>query len=411
MILNYIWLFFFIIAFIIALIKLLFLGNTTIFPELVKSTFDMAATAVTICIGYIGMMALWLGIMKTGEKAGAVSFIAKFFKPFFRKIFPEIPDDHPAQGSIIMNFAANMLGLDNAATPLGLKAMNELQEINQNKDTASNAQIMFTVLNTSGLTLIPVSIMGFRAIAGAANPADIFLPILITTFFSSLAGLLTVSLIQRINLLNKTVLLYLGGMSAFVASIFFVLKSMEKSQIEIVSNTGGGLIIFAIIISFLLLAFIKKINVYDTFIDGAKEGFTVAVKIIPYLVAMLVAIGVFRTSGALDYLTDGIGWVLTQFGVNTEFVDALPTAFMKPLSGSGARGMMIETMDHFGPEAFVSKLACTFQGSTETTFYTLAVYFGAVNIKNTRYALSAGLFADLVGIIVAIFVAYFFFHI
>lgn len=410
MVLNWIWISFFIIGFLIALVKLIFLGDTGIFPDIINNTFEMAQTAVTICIGYIGMMALWLGIMQIGEKGGAINVLTKIFRPFFRKIFPDIPDNHPAHGAIVMNFAANMLGLDNAATPLGLKAMKELQEINPNKDTASNAQIMFLVLNTSGLTLIPVSIMGFRAIAGAQNPTDIFLPILLTTFFSTLAGLICVSIIQKIKLFNKTVLLYLGSLSAFVAGIFVLASHLSNVQLDHFSATAGTLIIFSLIIGFFMLGIRKKLNLYETFVDGAKEGFTIAIKIIPYLVAMLVGIGVFRTAGALDYLSDGISWIVAHLGMNTDFVDALPTAFMKPLSGSGARSMMIETMEHFGPDTFVSKLACTFQGSTETTFYTIAVYLGSVNIRKSRYAVGAGLTADLVGIIAAIFIAYLFFH-
>jgi spore maturation protein SpmA len=410
MVLNFIWIGFFLVAFLVALIKLIFLGDTEIFPALVASTFDMAEVAVKLCIGYIGMMALWLGIMKIGEKGGAVNVLARLFKPFFRKIFPDIPDNHPAHGSIMMNFAANMLGLDNAATPLGLKAMNELQELNPKKDTASNAQIMFLVLNTSGLTLIPVSIMGFRAIAGAANPTDIFLPILLTTFCSSLVGLLVVSAIQKINLLNKVVITFLGSMSLVVGGLFYLMASMQNMELEVFSSNLGNIIIIGIIVTFIILAIRKKINVYETFVEGAKDGFTVAIKIIPYLVAMLVAIGVFRTSGALDYLTDGIGWVIGSLGFNTDFVDALPTAFMKPLSGSGSRALMVETMNNYGADSFVSRVACTFQGSTETTFYTLAVYFGAVNIRKTRYAVGAGLIADLAAIIAAIVIAYIFFY-
>ncbi len=410
MVLNYIWIAFFLVAFVVALAKLIFLGDTQVFPAILDSTFSMAETSVNISIYLIGIMSLWLGIMKIGEKGGAIKFLSKAFSPLFARLFPEVPKGHPATGSMIMNFAANMLGLDNAATPLGLKAMKELQELNPSTRSASNAQIMFIVLNTSGLTLIPVSIMALRAANGAANPADIFIPILLTTFFSTLAGLVAVSVVQKINLFRKVVLAYLGGITLVVTAIIFSLLTLSKSQIGTVSNVGGNLILFSVIIAFILLALRKKINIYECFIDGAKEGFEVAVKIIPYLVAMLVGIGVFRASGTLDYLIDGLSSFFSLFGLNTDFVGALPTAFMKPLSGSGARGMMVEAMQHYGPDSFVGRLASTFQGSTETTFYTLAVYFGAINIKNTRHAVGCALIADLTGIIAAIFIGYLFFH-
>ena len=409
MALNYIWVAFFLIAFVVALIKLLFLGDTEVFTKMVESTFTMAETSVNIAIYLIGVMTLWLGIMKIGEEGGAVKILSKIINPLFRKLFPELPKDHPAGGSMLMNFAANMLGLDNAATPLGLKAMNELQELNPNKDTASNAQIMFLVLNTSGLTLIPISIMALRAAQGAANPADVFIPILLTTYFSTLAGLIVVSIYQKINLLNLTVLGYLGVGSLAIAGIIYYFYQLPQESIAKQSGLAGNFILFSIIITFLSLAIRKKVNVYENFVEGAKEGFTVAVKIIPYLVAMLVAIGVFRASGALDMLVAGIGWCFAKLGANTDFVPALPTAFMKPLSGSGARGMMVEAMQTYGADSFVGRLASTFQGSTETTFYTLAVYFGAVNIRKARYTVTCGLIADLAGIIAAIFIVYLFF--
>jgi spore maturation protein SpmA len=410
MALNYIWIAFFLIAFIIALFRLIFLGDAEIFPQLVEVTFERAKASVDISIYLIGVMTLWLGIMRIGEKGGAIRILSRLFGPLFSKLFPELPDKHPAVGSMIMNISANMLGLDNAATPLGLKAMTDLQEVNPSKNKASNAQIMFLVLNTSGLTLIPISIMALRAANGAANPSDVFLPILLATFFSTLAGLIAVSVVQRINLFNKTILAYLGSATALIIGLIIYFSHLSPDVAEKVSKVSGNLIIFSIIIAFLLLAFRKKVNVYEAFIEGAKDGFGVAIKIIPYLVAMLVAIGVFRTSGALDYLTNGIGAFFAFLGVNTDFVDALPTAFMKPLSGSGARGMMVDTMIAHGADSFVGRLSGVFQGSTETTFYVLAVYFGAVNIKHTRHTLGCALFADLIGVIAAIFIAYIFFH-
>ena len=410
MVLNYIWIAFFLLAFIFALLRLIFLGNTEVFPAIMNSTFEMAETSVKVSIYLIGVMALWLGIMKIGEKGGAVKGIAYLFNPLFSRLFPEIPKNHPAIGSMIMNISANMLGLDNAATPLGLKAMNELQEINTKKDTATNAQIMFLVINTSGLTIIPVSILAFRASYGAANPADIFLPILLATFCSTIAGLIAVSVVQKINLFNRIIMLYIGGAILFIASLMLLFSSMDQSRISSISGTAGNFILFFIIIAFILLALRKRINVYESFIEGAKDGFTVAIKIIPYLVAMLVGIGVFRASGAMDIIIDGIAHLVAFFGINTDFVPSLPTAFMKPLSGSGARGMMLEAMSTYGADSFVGRLSCVFQGSTETTFYTLAVYYGAVSIRRTRHTLGCALIADLVGIIAAIFIAYIFFH-
>jgi spore maturation protein SpmA len=425
MALNYIWLAFFIIAFVVALLRLIgyyfrnwfeqSLGwifdkaDSEVFTAIVESTFAMAKTSVDISIFLIGVMTLWLGIMKIGEAGGAINILARFTAPFFKKLFPGIPEGHAAGGSILMNFSANMLGLDNAATPLGLKAMNELQELNPDKETASNAQIMFLVLNTSGLTIIPVSVMALRAAAGAANPSDIFIPVLLTTFFSTIIGLIVVSLYQKINLFNKTVLAWIGSVSLIIALIIWFFSTLAAESVGRYSSIGGNFILFSIIIVFLLLAYRRKVNLFETFIDGAKEGFGIAVKIIPYLVAMLVGIGVFRASGTLDYFTGAIKWIVEMAGMDTRFVDGLPTAFMKPLSGSGARGMMVETMKTFGADSFAGRLASVFQGSTETTFYTLAVYFGSVGIRKTRYALTCGLLADLAGIIAAVFISYLFF--
>ena len=424
MVLNYIWIGFFLLGFIVALFRVSgyylqhnydwFSGivfdatDRDVFGAIVESTFSMAKTSVDIAIYLIGIMALWLGIMKIGERGGAVQLLSRLTSPFFRRIFPEIPRNHPAMGSMLMNITANMLGLDNAATPLGLKAMNQLQSLNKSKDTASNAQIMFLVLNTSGLTIIPVSIMGLRAAANAANPADIFLPILLTTFISTIVGLIAVSIVQKINLLNKVVLLYLGGISAIIGLLFFLLANMEKDQIAVFSRSVSGFIIFGFIIFFFILGIKRNINLYESFVDGAKEGFEVAVKIIPYLVAMLVAIGVFRASGTLDWITNGIGSLFAWIGFDTRFVDGLPTAFMKPLSGSGARGTMVEAMQHFGADSFAGRLTSIMQGSTETTFYTVALYYGAVNIKKTRYTISCGLIADLAAVLAAIFLMYYF---
>jgi len=410
MVLNYLWIAFFIIAFIIGLIKLIFFGDVEIFPELVASTFDNAKLGFEISLWLTGVMTLWLGIMKVGENGGVIRVLARVVGPLFNKLFPDIPKDHPASGSILMNLAANMLGLDNAATPLGLKAMTQLQELNPKKDTASNSMIMFLVLNTSGLTLIPISIMVYRSQMGAADPSDIFLPILLATFFSTMAGIISVSLYQKLNLLNKTVLAYLGGFSLLVATIIWYFSIIPQEKINVISSVASNIILFTIIVFFVGLAAYRKVNVYESFIDGAKDGFKIAIKIIPYLVAILVAVGVFRTSGAMGFLVDGIGWVFSSLGVNTDFVPALPTAFMKPLSGGGARGMMVDAMNTYGVDSFVGRLASTFQGSTDTTFYVLAVYFGSVGIKKTRYAVTCGLIADFAGIVAAIFIAYLFFH-
>ncbi len=410
MVLNYIWVAFFIIAFIVGLIRLIFFGDTEIFPLMMNGTFDMAKTGFEISLGLTGVMTLWMGLMKVGETGGIIRLMSKAVGPLFRRLFPEIPKDHPAVGSMMMNIAANMLGLDNAATPLGLKAMTQLQELNKDKDTASNSMIMFLVLNASGLTIIPISIMVYRTQLGAADPSDIFIPILLATFASTLTGIIAVSLLQRINLFNKVILLYLGSFTILISSIIWYFSTISQEQVTTISAVAGNLILFSIIFSFIVLGLVKRINVYDAFIDGAKEGFGIAVKIIPYLVAILVAVGVFRSCGALDFLVQGIGSMFAAMGVNTDFVDALPTAFMKPLSGSGARGMMVDTMKQYGADSFAGRLSCVFQGAADTTFYIVAVYFGSVGIKTTRYAITAGLLADLAGIIAAIFVAYLFFH-
>jgi spore maturation protein SpmA len=425
MVLNYIWIGFFVVGFLVALIRVIGFyyrdelytmfnlvfdkSDWQVIGNISNSLFQMAETSVmSVALPLAGTMAFWLGIMKIGEMGGAVGLLSKAINPFFSKIFPDIPKNHPASGAMMMNFAANMLGLDNSATPLGLKAMDHLQELNPQKDTASNSQIMFLVLNTSGLTLIPVSVMALRAGAGAANPSDIFLPILFATFFSSMAGLIIVSLIQKINLFNKVVLAYLGSVSLLVATFIFFFVRLTAIQQQSYSSVLTGIVLLFIIVSFLALGARKKLNLFEVFVDGAKEGFQVAVKIIPYLVAMLVAIAVFRASGAMDFVLSGIRYVVGWFTSETAFVDALPTALMKPLSGSGARGMMVETMTNYGPDSFAARLAATFQGSTETTFYVLAVYFGAVGIKKIRYALTAGLLADLAGIIASIIIAYMF---
>ncbi len=410
MVLNYIWIAFFLIAFVVGLIKLIFLGDIGVFPAMVSSTFDMAKTGFDISLGLTGVLTLWLGIMRIGEKGGIIKLLSKIINPFFRKIFPDLDKDHPAYGSIMMNIAANMLGLDNAATPMGLKAMDQLQETNKKKDTASNSQIMFLVLNTSGLTIIPISVMVYRAQLGAADPSDIFIPILLATFFSTLAGLIVVSIYQKINLFNKTILLYLGSVTALIIGLIAYLQQLPKEQVAEISSVASNLILFSIIALFIGLAAYKKINVYEAFIEGAKDGFKIAIKIIPYLVAILVAIGVFRASGAMDYLIDGFAFIFKTLGVNTDFIEALPTALMKPLSGSGARGMMVDTLKAHGADSFVGRVASTVQGATDTTFYIIAVYFGSVGIKNTRYAVTAGLIADFVGIISAILIAYLFFH-
>lgn len=409
MVLNYIWIAFFIIAFVVGLIKLVFFGDVEVFPAMMDSTFSSSKTAFEISLGLTGVLALWLGVMKIGEQGGVVNAFARVLSPVFTKLFPDIPKGHPVTGSIFMNVAANMLGLDNAATPLGLRAMEQLQELNPKKDTASNPMIMFLVLNTSGLTIIPVSVMVYRAELGAAQPSDIFIPILLATFFSTLAGIIVTSLFQKINLLNRTLLFTLGGVSLAVAGIIWGFSMLDKAMMNTVSTSIANILLMVIIIGFIIAGIVKKANVYEAFIEGAKDGFTTAVRIIPYLVAILVGIGVFRASGAMDLLIDGVGWVVSLFGINSDFVAALPTALMKPLSGSGARGLMVDAMTTYGADSFVGRLSCIFQGSTDTTFYILAVYFGSVAIKNTRHAVTCGLLADLAGIIAAIFIGYMFF--
>lgn len=410
MVLNYIWVGFFLIAFIVAIIKLIFFQDTALFPALLNSTFDMAKTGFELSLYLTGVMSLWLGLMKIGERGGIVPILSKIVGPFFARLFPEIPKNHPATGSIMMNFSANILGLDNAATPLGLKAMKELQEINPNKDTASNAQIMFLVLNTSGLTIIPLAILLDRSVMGAANPTDVFIPILIATFCSSLAGIIITAIYQRINLLHPTLLAYLIGFTAFITAAIYYFTSLSQEELQMQSSLISSIIILTIIIAFILLGLRKKLPMYETFVEGAKEGFETSIRIVPYLIGILVAIGVFRTSGALDYIIMGIAWLASSAGLNTDFVDALPVAFLKPLSGGASKGMMIETMKSFGPDSFAGRLASIFRGCTETTFYIIAVYFGSVGVRKTRYAVTCGLFADLVGIVCAIFVAYLFFH-
>ena len=409
MVLNYIWIAFFLVAFAVAVVRLIFMGDVEVFPAIMNSTFSSAKTAFEISLGLTGVLSLWLGIMRIGEKGGVVNVVARWLAPVFSKIFPDIPKGHPVTGTIFMNFAANMLGLDNAATPMGLKAMEQLQELNTKKDTATNPMIMFLVLNTSGLTLVPISVMVYRAQMGAALPTDVFVPILLATFFSTIVGLIVTCLYQRINLFNRTLLLFIGVLCSLVALIIWGFSAMPREQMDVVSSTFANVFLFSIITCFIIAGMRKKINVYDTFIEGAKEGFETAVRIIPYLVAILVAIGVFRASGAMDFLIDGIAWCIATLGGDTEFVGALPTALMKPLSGSGARGLMVDAMTTYGADSFVGRLACLFQGATDTTFYILAVYFGSVGIRKTRHAVTCGLLADLAGILSAIFICYLFF--
>lgn len=410
MVLNYIWIAFFVIAFVVALVRLVFWGDLEVFPAIINSTFDSSKTAFDISLGLTGILSLWLGIMKIGEQGGVINLFSRILGPLFSKLFPDIPKGHPVTGSIFMNLAANMLGLDNAATPLGLKAMEGLQELNPRKDTASNPMIMFLVLNTSSLTLIPISIMVYRAQLGAAQPTDVFVPILLATFFSTLAGIITVGLYQRINLLNRTILLFLGGTSLLIGGIIYFFTTLGRAQIDAYSTTFANVFLFVIIIGFILAGVRKKINVYNAFVDGAKEGFQTAVRIIPYLVAILVSIGVFRASGSMDFLIQGISSLIDWCGIDNQFVGALPTALMKPLSGSGARGLMVDAMSTYGADSFVGRLACIFQGSTDTTFYILAVYFGSVGITKTRHAVPCGLLSDLAGILAAIFICYLFFN-
>jgi spore maturation protein SpmA len=410
MVLNYIWIFFFLVAFIMGLAKMIFTGDLEVFPLMVNSTFEMAKTGFEISLGLTGILTLWSGIMKIGEKGGIVNIISKLIGPFFNKLFPELGKNHPAYGPMIMNFAANMMGLDNAATPMGLQAMNEMQKSNPNKETASNAQIMFLVLNASGLTLIPISIIVYRSQQGAADPSDVFIPLIISTFCSSLVGLIAVSLYQGIKLWDRTILTYLSAMILIISSIIYWTNTLPQEKIAVYSKVVSNMILFTIIIGFLFLGMRKKINVYETFIDGAKDGFAIAIKIVPYLVAILVAIGVFRASGAMEYFTNFVRWSVETMGFNSDWVEALPTAIMKPLSGSGSRGMMVDAMKTFGADSFVGRIACVVQGAGDTTFFVLAVYFGSVGIKNTRHALPSALIADFAGLIAAIFVSYLFFH-
>ncbi len=411
MVLNYIWIGFFLIAFVVAVLNFAISGDTLTFKAIIDATFSASKMAVIdIALPLTGIMTLWLGLMNIGEKAGAVGVLAKIVGPFFNRLFPEIPKNHPASGQLLMNFSANMLGLDNAATPLGLKAMNSLQELNPKKDTASNAQIMFLVINTSGLTVIPVAILAQRAIMGASNPTDVFIPVLIATYCSTLAAVIAVGIKQKIKLLNKTILAWIIGITGVLGALTYYLSTLPKEQMEVISSVGSNGILLLIICGFIGGGLYKRINVYEAFIDGAKDGFTTTIKIVPYLVGMLVAIAVFRASGAMDYLVNGLAWCLSGLGINTDFVGALPTALMKPLSGSGAKAMMVESMATFGADSFVGRLSCLFQGAADTTFYIIALYFGSVGIKRTRYAVQAGLFADFVGVVAAILLAYLFFH-
>lgn len=409
MVLNYIWIAFFVVAFVIAAARLILMGDTEIFPAIMNSTFDSARTAFEISLGLTGVLSLWMGIMKIGERGGLVNVLARRLSPLFCRLFPEIPKNHPVIGNIFMNISANMLGLDNAATPLGLKAMEGLQSLNGKKDTATNAMIMFLVLNTSGLTIIPVGIMVYRAQMGAAQPTDVFLPLLLATFASTIAGIVITSLYQRINLFNRTVILTLGGACVFVAALIWGFSCMDKAQMDVWSTTTANVLLFSIIMAFIIAGIRKRVNVYDAFVEGAKDGFSTAVRIIPYLVAILVAIGIFRASGAMDVIIDALSSLVTAQGGDADFVDALPTALMRPLSGSGARGMMVDTMQTYGADSFAGRLSCIFQGSTDTTFYILAVYFGSVGVKNTRHAVVCGLLADFAGILAAIGVTYLFF--
>lgn len=408
MVLNWIWICFFVVAFAVALVKLIFLGDMEVFPEIMNKAFDGAKNGFEISLGLTGVLALWMGIMKIGERGGIVNVLARLLSPVFVRLFPELPKNHPAFGSIFMNLAANMLGLDNAATPMGLKAMEQMQTLNKDSQTATNAQIMFLVLNTSGLTLIPVSIMVYRAQMGAAQPADVFLPILLATTVSTLVGMLTTCLVQKIRI-DKVLLLFILGICAFVSLVVWAFSAMPQVKIGSVSANIANIILFGIIILFIVSGIKSKINVYDAFIEGAKDGFTTAVRIIPYLIAILVGVAVFRASGAMEWLTGGIGWIVSKCGLDTDFVGALPTALMKPLSGGGARGLMIDAMNTYGVDSFTGRLACSIQGCTDTTFYILAVYFGSVGIKNTRHAVGCGLLADFAGILAAIFIAYIFF--
>lgn len=410
MVLNYIWIAFFLIAFITALVKVIFLGDLEIFTDIMNSTFDSSKTAFEISLGLTGVLALWLGIMKIGENSGLIHSLARFLSPVLCRLFPDIPKGHPALESIFMNMSANMLGLDNAATPLGLKAMKELQELNPQKDTASNPMIMFLVINTSGLIIIPISIMVYRSQMGALQPTDVFIPILLSTFISTLVGVITVSISQKINLINKPILLLMGMMCLFFSALMVLFLHLTREEMGTYSTLTANILLFSVIVLFILTGVRKKINVYDSFVEGAKEGFTTAIRIIPYLVAFLVGIAVFRTSGAMDLLIEGIATVVGSMGIDTSFVGALPTALMKSLSGSGANGLMIDTMQEFGADSFVGRMSCVVRGASDTTFYILAVYFGSVGISKTRNAVTCGLIADFSGILAAILISYFFFY-
>jgi len=409
MVLNYIWIAFFVIAFVVGVAKVLFTGDLGVFTDMMNATFSAAKTGFEISLGLTGILSLWLGFMKIGERGGVVNFLARIGSPLFVRLFPGIPKGHPATGSIFMNIAANMLNLDNAATPLGLKAMQQMQELNKNKDTATDPMIMFIVLNASGLTLIPITIMVYRAQMGSANPADIFVPLMIATFISTLAGVLYVCIRQKINIFDKVLFGFFGGIIAFIAFVVWWVKSLPQEQVSLYSSLLANCLLFCIIIAFIIAGVRKKINVYDAFIEGAKDGFKTAIMIIPYLVAMLVAIALFRTSGAMTFVIDGMAYVVSICGLPTDWVDAFPTAIMKPLSGSGARGMMLDAMQTHGADSFVGRLASIFQGSTDTTFYLIAVYFGAVNIRKIRYTVTGALLTDLAGVLAAIFVCYLFF--
>lgn len=409
MVLNYIWIAFFLIAFVVATGKLLLAGDTQVFTDIINASFASAKTGFEISIGLTGILSLWLGIMKIGEKGGVVQAFARIASPVFSKLFPDLPKDHPATGSIFMNFSANLLGLDNAATPMGLQAMKQLQELNKKKDEASNAMIMFLCINASGLTLIPITIMMYRAQLGAANPSDVFLPIMLATFTSTLVAILAVCFKQRINILQRNLLLFFGGAILFIGSVFYLFHLMSQEQVSLYSTLFANTLLFTIICGFIVSGMRKKINVYDAFIEGAKEGFHTAITIIPYLVAILVAVGIFRASGAMDFLIDGVRWTVASLGMNTDFVEALPTILMKPLSGSGARGMMLDAMNTYGADSFVGRLSSIAQGACDTTFYVVALYYGSVGIKNTRYTVPCALLADLAGAIAAIIIAYLFF--
>lgn len=409
MVLNYIWIAFFLIAFVVAIGKLVIGGDTAVFTEIINASFASAKTGFEISLGLTGILSLWLGIMKIGEKGGVIQAFARLAAPVFSKLFPDIPRDHPVTGSIFMNLSANLLGLDNAATPMGLKAMQQLQELNPNKESASNSMVMFLCINASGLTLIPITIMMYRAQLGAANPSDVFLPIMLATFTSTLVAILAVCVRQKINILQRNLILFFGGLGLFIGGLVWLFNSMEQEQVSLYSTLFANTLLFTIICGFIISGMRKKINVYDAFIEGAKEGFLTAITIIPYLVAILVGIGVFRASGAMDFIIQGVRFGIASIGLNTDFVEALPTMLMKPLSGSGARGMMLDAMNTYGADSFVGRLSSIIQGSCDTTFYVVALYYGSVGIRNTRYTVQCALLADLAGAIAAIAMAYLFF--